>query len=274
MGLLDRDVFLLRELQQQLTKENPRILTLGRLNNRLSKSCLKFVQSTYNLDASKHQYVDDVLRAIFQTEVVDTLDISPYQGCKIVHDLNFPLDTHSNEYDLVIDGGTIEHIFNIGVAFRNILELLTPQGAFYFSTMGNNHCGHGFYQISPEFFFSAEEHFGFKNTKVFLSPTLFPGQEIFQLPFFAEVRDNSRDSKRTVFHSFLPYGIAAYGVKDTASLKTGTWPVQSDYRAQITSTKYAQTERGNVRLFLSGLKQYVDRSIFNRSRFRIRRLRF
>jgi len=36
-----------------------------------------------------------------------------------------PIDTiHKNKYDLVFDGGTLEHVFNFPVAIKNCMEMV------------------------------------------------------------------------------------------------------------------------------------------------------
>lgn len=102
---------------------------------------------------------------------IDSLDISDYQGASIVHDLNKPLpQEYECKYDCVIDGGTLEHVFNVAEALVSIMQLLRPGGLFITCTMANNYCGHGFYQFSPELFyrtFSEENGFSVKLCKIY-----------------------------------------------------------------------------------------------------------
>ena len=60
-----------------------------------------------------------------------------------------------NYYDLVYDGGTIEHIFDVKQALQNIMSLPRIGGRVIIHTMANNYFGHGFYQFSPELFYRA-----------------------------------------------------------------------------------------------------------------------
>ena len=95
---------------------------------------------------------------------VFSLDASNFEGAEFVHDLNQPLPPELRErFDLVYDGGTLEHVFNFPVALKSCMEMLRPGGRFFTHTCMNNWCGHGFYQFSPELFFrvfSAEQGFG------------------------------------------------------------------------------------------------------------------
>jgi hypothetical protein len=82
------------------------------------------------------------------------MDNSAYEGAGLVHDLNQPIPPEWREqYDVVYDGGTLEHVFNFPVALRNAMELLKPGGRLFIHTCANNLCGHGFYQFSPELFY-------------------------------------------------------------------------------------------------------------------------
>jgi hypothetical protein len=82
------------------------------------------------------------------------MDASDYEGATIIHDLNKPIPQNLvGQYDLVWDGGTLEHVFNFPVALQNAMNLLKVGGHIFLMTPANNQCGHGFYQFSPELFF-------------------------------------------------------------------------------------------------------------------------
>lgn len=82
---------------------------------------------------------------------VDSLDFSTFEGATVQHDLNLPLPgaLHA-KYDLVFDGGTLEHVFNFPQALKSCMEMVRPGGHFVQVSNANNFMGHGFWQISPE----------------------------------------------------------------------------------------------------------------------------
>ena len=82
---------------------------------------------------------------------IDSMDNSDYENCTIVHDLNedVPKEMH-DKYDFILDGGTIEHVFNVPKAFENVHRMLKKGGIFLSYNGGNGWFGHGFYQFSPE----------------------------------------------------------------------------------------------------------------------------
>ena len=82
---------------------------------------------------------------------MQSMDFSEYEGCDIVHDLNDPVPQHlRNKFDIVIDGGTIEHVFNTPQALDNVFHMLAPGGIFISINGMIGWAGHGFYQFSPE----------------------------------------------------------------------------------------------------------------------------
>lgn len=86
---------------------------------------------------------------------VHSLDASAFEGADFVHDLNCPVgEDLKQRFDVVFDGGTLEHVFNLPTALKNCMEMLRENGLFITHTCANNWCGHGFYQFSPELFYS------------------------------------------------------------------------------------------------------------------------
>jgi hypothetical protein len=65
-----------------------------------------------------------------------------------------PPELHGR-FDHVVDGGSIEHVFRPDEALANTMRMTKVGGTLIIWTPANNLCGHGFYQFSPEFFFSA-----------------------------------------------------------------------------------------------------------------------
>lgn len=94
-----------------------------------------------------------------------TIDVSSYEGCDYVADLNVPL-RGIPQFDLVIDNGTIEHCFNVAQAFFNA-KALCKTGGIIFHNNPANWFGHGFWNMSPCAYFDFYEANGF-SVDVFL----------------------------------------------------------------------------------------------------------
>lgn len=89
----------------------------------------------------------------FGFETVDSLDNSSYENASIIHDMNKALPADAMQgYDIILDAGTTEHIFNVAQVYDNIIDLLSPGGLLLSLVPNNNMSGHGIYQFSPEFF--------------------------------------------------------------------------------------------------------------------------
>ena len=135
------------------------ICTLGRQTLFLSQRELNLILKEYgrehfSLPKGRSMYLaDDVLRPLGFRKI-DSMDASDHEGANIIHDLNHPVPFEMQEkYDLVWDGGTLEHIFNFPTALENTMRMVKVGGHVVLHTPANNQCGHGFYQFSPELFF-------------------------------------------------------------------------------------------------------------------------
>lgn len=107
--------------------------------------------------ASLPAYFEPLLKQWFASERVDSVDASPYEAATIVHDMNLPwpaVGDARGSYDAVLDFGCLEHVFDFPVAWRNCVDLCRVGGHVLHALPANNLTGHGFYQFSPELFFS------------------------------------------------------------------------------------------------------------------------
>lgn len=80
------------------------------------------------------------------------IDFDPNEGCSIIHDLNEPLpDDQSCKYDLVIENGTLEHIFDIKTALGNVARAVA-EGGMVCHVSPLDAFNHGFYNFSLNVF--------------------------------------------------------------------------------------------------------------------------
>ena len=86
------------------------------------------------------------------------LDVKQHRGNEIIGDLNYEIDQQYYEYfDLILDGGTLEHCYNIAQAFKNVCQMIKV-GGFSLHSNPVNRINHGYYNLNPLFY----DH-GFKN---------------------------------------------------------------------------------------------------------------
>lgn len=136
--------------------------TLGHQSLHTPRPILKSVFRRMQLDIDASQlariearapYADGVLEVLGANEVV-SIDASPYEKASIVHDMNREIPAGlENRFTAVIDGGTLEHVFDFPTAIRNSMRMLRIGGHFLSIAPTNNFMGHGFYQFSPELFY-------------------------------------------------------------------------------------------------------------------------
>lgn len=144
------------------------ILTLGRQNILELPKSQKFI---YN----KMEYAENYFKSLLPSANIDSIDVSDYQNATYTCDLGeqIPLELLESmlqKYDLVIDFGTIDHIYNVPMALFNSSLFLNKNGVIIHALCANNWINHGFYQISPDLFYSLySEKNGYFNTEVFLS---------------------------------------------------------------------------------------------------------
>jgi SAM-dependent methyltransferase len=114
-------------------------------------------------------YAEPILRDLGAREVV-SIDASAYEGATCLHDLNHPIpDCLADRFSMVLDSGTLEHIFNFPVAIRNCMRMVKEGGHLLLVTPTNNEAGHGFYQFSPELLFRVlAPEFGFNVEQMLL----------------------------------------------------------------------------------------------------------
>ncbi len=99
-------------------------------------------------------YAEQLLTCL-GAKAVHSFDNSAYEGATHLHDMNSPLpDEVKEQYTTVLDGGSLEHVFNFPMAIRNCMEMVSVGGHYLGITPANNLMGHGFYQFSPELYFS------------------------------------------------------------------------------------------------------------------------
>jgi SAM-dependent methyltransferase len=100
---------------------------------------------------------------------VFVLDISNYENADIICNLNYDIrDNLINKFDIILDCGTIEHIFNVRTAMENISKMLKPGGRVILMTPTSNFMDHGFYSISPTFFFDYYSQNNFTDMRAYI----------------------------------------------------------------------------------------------------------
>lgn len=213
--------------QSQLGK----VITLGRQELHLPNKYLKEVKTT---DQRKEQYSEKFICSSFNASCVESIDANNYENPTYIHDFNTPIEISTNKhligsYDTVLDIGTTEHVFNLPTALNNAAKLASESGGRLVHILVANNClGHGFYQLSPELFYSAyRPENGFNKTEIYLA-------EVFNYKYWYKVNFNK--GERIEIGTWSPtYVIVKTEICKHVDLRE--WKVQqSDYEAMWNST--------------------------------------
>ena len=168
-------------------------------------------------------FAEPILERLGATSVT-SIDASDYEGATMVVDLNEPIDDGLRQrFDTVIDGGTLEHVFNFATGFVSAMQMVKLGGWLVHILPTNQAAGHGFYQLSPEVFFRVlSPANGYRLRCVLLREETVKG-------VWRKVLDpdavGHRIQFRTVAETYIY--VAAQRLDDRQIMSA--WPQQSDY---------------------------------------------
>ena len=169
-------------------------------------------------------FCEPVLR-LLGADDVRAVDVSPYQGAAIVHDMNTPLPATLHEScTALLDGGTLEHVFDVRQALKNCMEMVREGGHFIAITPTNNHMGHGFYQFSPELFFRV-----FSPANGYVIERMLISEEDGTAPRFFDVADPERVGRRVTLINRYPASLMVRARRVAVVPIFASVPQQSDY---------------------------------------------
>jgi SAM-dependent methyltransferase len=198
-------------------------------------------------DGSIHQ---DALFRLLGFDEVESLDYYDAEHPTHVCDLNRPLPPQlAGRFDLVYDGGTLEHCFNTSQVLANVVEALSPGGRVIHHVPANNWVDHGFFQFSPTMFFDFYHANGF-------------GDLAMKLHFMTK-RDERYIDYDPIADPSLPYslGNGAKCLNFFTAVKAGdatgpiVHPIQRRYRETFGAEAGAVRKRGLQRLKASVMKR-------------------
>lgn len=162
MGLLMPEIMNILEYKRQYG-ENPSVCMIGKQDIYIDWKIFEKELILFGFEYDENKLKS--MRGIYPIDAfsffemlgfgkVSALDYSDYEGADIVFDLNcreLPKEV-KGAYDFVINGGTLEHVFDVAQALRNINELAKLDGIIYHIVPLAGWVEHGFYSFSPTFF--------------------------------------------------------------------------------------------------------------------------
>ena len=253
MGLTATDIDLLLDLR----RHKPTIAciaTIGSLSLYLHPKQLSRLRSIIPNSRALSEYrwgdtADSILCDITGATKVSSIDMSDYQGSSIVHDMNRPLwdcrPDLAGQFDLVIDGGTLEHVFNFPVAVLNLMFLVRQGGYILTANPANNLCGHGFYQFTPELMYRLYAPInGFRVNHVLLTQSRHMSVEMDPRPRSFRVVDPASLGRRILLRNRWPVMIRVLSERIGDDFNTDLDAQQSDYVMAWSGSGRPSTRRG------------------------------
>jgi hypothetical protein len=244
MGILLDDASLLLNLYSRGTSFK-RTLTLGRQQLFFEpKEFLPYLRSAGISGTRIQEFlitgfnggVADPLFKLLGAEEFLAMDCSDYEGAKVIHDLNLPVpETLHRSFDLVFDGGTLEHVFHFPTALKNAMEMVQVGGALVSVTPMNNLVGHGFYQFSPELFYNVLSSVNGYRVDGMVAIELSPAHRHFS------VADPSIVKSRVTLSNAWPVNLFVHAVRVEQRQMFQTVPYQTDYSVRW------KADQGDVR---------------------------
>ena len=115
---------------------------------------------------------------LFGVRELVSMDVSAYEGADIIHNLNLPVPEHLNgQFDFIIDGGTFDHLFDVRVAFENLVKLLRPGGRVLQWNAASNFTGSAYLSFGPDFCYDYYVSNQFADCQVYVVEVRNPGQD-------------------------------------------------------------------------------------------------
>jgi hypothetical protein len=120
---------------------------------KLDESIRPGVSYKPNLAAKSYLDAHSVFKRLGFSEVL-SLDYSDFEGADIIHDLNASSipEEYVQQFDVVIDHGTLEHVFHLPNALNAVFKFLNIGGRAITSSPSNGFFDHGFYMFQPTLF--------------------------------------------------------------------------------------------------------------------------
>lgn len=164
MAIGIRELYFLKYISKKIPFNS--VATIGRQKISIDP---KKIKEILNTNKNYVGYCEDLLINEFNATKVDSYDADDYEGANNIYDFNKEFN-NNKVYDLVLDIGSMEHIFDIHQSIKNISKLCKLDGHIVHINPSNNFAGHGLYQFGVDFYASLyRKKNGFENTEIFLT---------------------------------------------------------------------------------------------------------
>lgn len=194
---------------------------------------------------------------------VESVDLSTFEGASVAHDLNRPLpEALRGRFDVVFNGGTLEHVFHLPQALANVHDALRVGGRVMHLAPVSNQIDHGFYGFSPVLF---ADYYAANGYEVATS-LLFQGRD-WESPWTVyRYAPGALDALVGRFHDVRASGVTMVGLffvaEKTATSTGDAIPQQGQYaRAWSSAEAPPPPEPPPALRALRDLKRRLDRAL-------------
>jgi SAM-dependent methyltransferase len=196
-----------------------------------------------------------VLTLMGAKEVVVT-DVSDYEGAELLLNLNDPVsDENAGQFDVILDIGTLEHVFDVPTALANLVKMLKTGGQIILILPASNCIDHGFYMFSPTLLFDYFKANGFDSFDCYL----LAGPHSFFIPRKSKVFKYNRVGPEYLLSTHGGVEMAFFATK-RESRAVMQKPIQTRY---VTSAYWVK----------SGVNMVAEGSFFDRYKKIFRKVR-
>jgi hypothetical protein len=172
----------LKFLEKNIKKKKLSMATIGR-------------QELHFPTSQNTRFADNFLIKKFNLKKLISFDINKLEGASEIKDFDNPIN-YKEKFDIFFDGGSLQHIFNIPQALKNIIKMTKLNGTIIHTVTFDGFQGFGLYQLSPEIFLNLyNKNNGFKNTKIYLTENL-------NNKFWYKINKKTKNN----FNNFFSYG--------------------------------------------------------------------
>lgn len=183
----------------------------------------------------------------FDPANVHALDVDEFEGATLIHDLNLPIMSAA-EFDVVLDSGTIEHVFSLKDSLFNVARL-TKRGGRTILLSPADMLNHGFINVNAELFRDFFTSNGFR--ELALKYILFPRN--------ARTRHYLQFDPAALTTSVPAYNALVYGVYQKESDEQLRVP-QQGYYGGLWNHENGSGDDGSSPRVQTLLKRWIDSS--------------
>jgi len=135
-------------------------------HSQLLKYCERFELSNQFDHAATLGYYSQIPKQYFNK--ITVIDFIKRNGNEVIINLNNEMSEemlvkYSECFDIIIDGGTLEHIYNVPEAMISLQKMLKPKGLIYHINPHQGYTTHGLYQFSINFYVAFYQTYDYLN---------------------------------------------------------------------------------------------------------------